>query len=80
MFGSATAHYLLGEYDKSRSECEAILRNRPENDAAAELHTASIAAKDEEEEKKAKKIAVGGTVAVAAMGLALLFGAGGRKR
>ena len=44
------------------------------------MHTASIAAKDEEEEKKAKKIAVGGTVAVAAMGLALLFGAGGRKR
>lgn len=80
MFGSATAHYLLGEYDKSRSACEAILRNRPESDAAAELHTASIAAKDDEEEQKVKQMAVGGTVAIAAVGLALLFGAGGRKR
>ena len=78
MYGSATAYYLLGEYDKTRSTCEAILRNRPENDAAAELHTASIAAKDEEDEKKATKIAVGGTVAVAAVGLALILG--GRKR
>ncbi|KAL7537360.1 hypothetical protein ACHAXR_007766 [Thalassiosira sp. AJA248-18] len=78
MYGSAIARYLLGEYDKSRSICEAILRNRPENDAAAELHTASIAAKDEEDENKAKKIAVGGTVAVAAVGLALLLG-GARK-
>ena len=78
MYGSATAYYLLGEYDKTRSTCEAILRNRPENDAAAELHTASIAAKDEEDEKKATKIAVGGAVAVAAVGLALLLG--GRKR
>ena len=79
MYGSATAYYLLGQYDKCRHICEQILRNRPENDAAAELHTASIAAKDEEDEKKAKKIAVGGTVAVAAVGLALLLG-GGRKR
>ncbi|KAL9178876.1 hypothetical protein ACHAXT_011849 [Thalassiosira profunda] len=79
MLGSATAHYLLGEFDISRSMCEAILRNRPENDAAAELHTASIAARDQKEEDLAKKMAVGGTVAVAAVGLALLLG-GGRKR
>ena len=46
--------------------------------AAAELHTASIAAKDEEDELKAKKIAVGGTMAIAAVGLALLLG--GKKR
>jgi len=78
MYGSATAHYLLGEYDKCRSLCEAILRTRPENELAAELHTAAIAAKDEEDEKTAKKIAVGGTVAVAAVGLALLLG--GKKR
>lgn len=78
MYGSATAYYLLGEYDKSRSVCEAILRNRPENELAAELHTACIAAKDEDDERKAAKIAVGGTVAVAAVGLALLLG--GRKR
>ena len=74
------AHYLLGEYEKSRSECEAILRTRPENHAAAELHMASIAAKDKDEETKAKKIAVGGTVAIAAVGLALLFGAGEKRR
>lgn len=78
MYGSATAHYILGEYDKSRSICEAILRNRPDNDAAAELHTASIAARDEADEKKIKQVAVGGTVAVAAVGLALLLG--GKKR
>ena len=78
MYGSATAYYLLGQYDKSRSVCEAILRTRPENDVAAELHTASIAAKDEEDERKAAKLAIGGTAAVAALGLALLLG--GRKR
>ena len=79
MYGSATAHYLLGEYDKCRGICEAILRSRPENDAAAELHIASIVAKDEEDEKKAKQIAVGGTVAIAAVGLAALI-LGGKKR
>ena len=42
------------------------------------LYTASIAAKDEEDELKAKKIAVGGTMAIAAVGLALLLG--GKKR
>ena len=78
MYGTAAANYLLGRYDKSRSICEAILRNMPENNAAAELHTASIAAKDEEDELKAKKIAVGGTMAIAAVGLALLLG--GKKR
>ncbi|EED89439.1 predicted protein [Thalassiosira pseudonana CCMP1335] len=79
MIGAATAHYLLKQYDTARSVCEAILRNRPENGLAAELHTASIAAREEEEERKAKNIAVGGTVAVAAVGLALLLG-GGKKR
>ena len=69
---------VLGQYDKSRSVCEAILRTRTENDVAAELHTDSIAAKDEEDERKAAKLAIGGTAAVAALGLALLLG--GRKR
>lgn len=78
MYGTATANYLLGEYEKCRSVCEAILRNRPDNVAAAELHTASIAAKDEEDELQAKKIAVGGTMAIAVLGLALLLG--GKKR
>jgi fission 1 protein len=74
MFGSATARYLLGEYDETRSLCESILRNRPENEAAAELHTASVSAKDDQDEKLARDIALGGTAAVAALGLALLLG------
>ena len=78
MYGSAVAHYLLGEYDTCRLICEAILRNRPENDAAAELHSAAISRKDEADEMKARNIAVGGTLAIAAVGLALLFG--GKKR
>jgi len=80
MYGCAVAHYLLGEYDKSRSECEAILRTYPENNAVADLHVASFAAMDEDDEKKAKTIAVGGTVAMAALGLALMFGAGAKRR
>jgi len=78
MYGSAVAHYLLGEYGTCRSICEAILRTRPENDAAAELHSAAISCKDEADEKKARNIAVGGTVAIAAVGLAFLLG-GKRK-
>jgi len=74
MFGSATAHYLLGEYDEARSLCEAILRNRPENEAAAQLHTAALSAKDDRDEKMVRDIAIGGTAAVAAVGLALLLG------
>jgi len=73
MFGSATAHYLLQEYDDARFLCEAILRTRPENEAAAQLHTASVSAKDDREEKMAR-VAIGGTAAVAAVGLALLLG------
>lgn len=78
MYGTATAHYLLGEYDVARLECEAILRSRPEHDAAAELHTACVAARDAKEEKMVGQIALGGTVAVAAIGLAFLLG--GKKR
>ena len=71
----------LPEYDKSRNICEAILRNRPENVLAAELHSASISAKDDADEKKVKQIAVGGTVAVAALGVAgLILGGAGKKR
>ncbi|KAL7437647.1 hypothetical protein ACHAXM_005738 [Skeletonema potamos] len=74
MFGSATAHYILGEYDETRSLCEAILRNRPENEAAAQLHTAALSAKDDQDEKMVRDIAIGGTAAIAAVGLALLLG------
>ena len=81
MYGSAIARYLLGEYDKSRNICEAILRNRPENVLAAELHTSNLSAKDDADEKKVKQIAVGGTVAVAALGVAaLILGGAGKKR
>lgn len=79
MFGSATAHYLLGDYEEARSICEAILRNRPENEAAAQLHTAAVSAKDDKDEKMARDIAIGGTAAVAAVGLAALL-LGGKKR
>lgn len=79
MYGTATAYYLLGNYDECRSLCEAILRTRPENVAASELHTASIAAKDEDDVKKAKHMALaGGAVGIAALGLAMLLG--GKKR
>lgn len=78
MYGSATAHYLLGNYNEAQFLCEAILRNRPENEAAAQLHTAALSAKDDREEKMVRDVAIGGTAAVAAVGLALLLG--GRKR
>lgn len=74
MLGSATAHYLLGNYNEARYLCEAILRNRPENEAAAQLHTAALSAKDDREEKMVRDVAIGGTAAVAAVGLALLLG------
>ncbi len=80
MYGSAVAHYLLGVYDTCRLICEAILRNRPENNAAAELHNAAISCEDEADKKKARNIAVGGTVTIAAIGLALLLGGKNRKR
>ncbi len=79
MFGTATAHYLLGDSEQTRSICEAILRNRPENEAAAQLHTAAVSAKDDKDEKMARDIAIGGTAAVAAVGLAALL-LGGKKR
>jgi len=69
MFGSATAMYLLGDFKEARKRCEAILRSNPENRAAAELHLASIAAQDMKDEDNMMKIAVGGSTAVAAIGL-----------
>mmetsp|Transcript_24759 Transcript_24759/g.49367 ORF Transcript_24759/g.49367 Transcript_24759/m.49367 type:complete len:163 (-) Transcript_24759:396-884(-) len=79
MYGIATARYLLGQYDKARMECEAILRSRPEHELAGELHLACLVAKEEREEEKVKKVVVGGTVAVAAVGLAMLLGGGKRR-
>ena len=78
MIGSAQAHYLLRQYKEARSTAEAILRNNPQNALAGELHVASMLALEEEEKKKVRDVAIGGTAAVAALGLALLLG--GRKK
>jgi fission 1 protein len=78
MIGSAQAHYLLKRYADSRSVAEAILRNNPQNALAGELHVASMVALEEEEERKVRNVAIGGTAAVAALGLAMLLG--GRKK
>ena len=78
MIGSCQAHYLLKQYSEARSVAEAILRNNPQNALAGELHVAAMVAM-EEEERKVRNVAIGGTAAVAAVGLALLLG-GGKKR
>mmetsp|Transcript_27201 Transcript_27201/g.50383 ORF Transcript_27201/g.50383 Transcript_27201/m.50383 type:complete len:168 (-) Transcript_27201:244-747(-) len=74
MYGSATALYLLGEFKEARSRCEAILRSKPDSRTAAELHLASIDAIEEEEERRAKQIAIGGSAAVAVLGAAVAIG------
>mmetsp|Transcript_47224 Transcript_47224/g.142993 ORF Transcript_47224/g.142993 Transcript_47224/m.142993 type:complete len:163 (-) Transcript_47224:134-622(-) len=74
MYGSATALYLLGEFKEARSQCEAILRSKPDSRTAAELHLASIDAVEEEEERRSKQIAIGGSAAVAVLGAAVAIG------
>ena len=80
MIGSCQAHYLLKHYAEARSVAEAILRNNPQNALAGELHVASMVAMEEDEERKVRNVAIGGTAAVAALGLALLLGGAGKKR
>ena len=78
LYGSAVAHYLLGEFAKCRSITEMILRSRGgRHDLASQLHTAAIVSKEQQDKKQAA-VALGGTVAVAAIGIACLLG--GRKR
>lgn len=78
LYGSAVAHYLLGEFVKCRQITEMILRSRGgRHDLASQLHTASIVSKEQQDKKQAA-VALGGTVAVAAIGIACLLG--GRKR
>eukprot|EP00568_Trieres_chinensis_P003421 CAMPEP_0183300094 /NCGR_PEP_ID=MMETSP0160_2-20130417/6628_1 /TAXON_ID=2839 ORGANISM="Odontella Sinensis, Strain Grunow 1884" /NCGR_SAMPLE_ID=MMETSP0160_2 /ASSEMBLY_ACC=CAM_ASM_000250 /LENGTH=163 /DNA_ID=CAMNT_0025462453 /DNA_START=94 /DNA_END=585 /DNA_ORIENTATION=- len=74
MYGSATALYLLGDFKEARGRCEAILRSKPDSRTAAELHLACIDAIEEEEERRAKKIAIGGSAAVAVLGAAVAIG------
>eukprot|EP00540_Astrosyne_radiata_P019103 CAMPEP_0116847558 /NCGR_PEP_ID=MMETSP0418-20121206/14502_1 /TAXON_ID=1158023 /ORGANISM="Astrosyne radiata, Strain 13vi08-1A" /LENGTH=162 /DNA_ID=CAMNT_0004479019 /DNA_START=66 /DNA_END=554 /DNA_ORIENTATION=- len=69
MYGSATALYLLKDYEKARQRCESILRSRPESRLAKELHLASMAGEEEEQKKQVQKMTMG-TVAVAALGVA----------
>merc|ERR1712137_68459 len=70
MYGSATALYLLGDHEESRARCENILRSRPDNRLAREMHLAVQAAQEEREDQQLKKAATVGTVAVAALGVA----------
>jgi len=65
----AVALYLLGEYKDARNRCEAILRSEPDSSGTVELHLACMNAMEEEE--RLKRLAAGGTVAVAAVGLVL---------
>lgn len=52
-----------------QARCEAILRTRPESRLASELHLASIAAEEQQEQERVQKIAIG-TGAAVAVGLA----------
>jgi len=53
----------------NKNRCEAILRSEPDSSGTVELHLACVDAMEEEE--NLKKIATGGTIAVAAVGLVL---------
>jgi fission 1 protein len=69
MFGAAIALYLLRNFEGARNRCEAILRSEPDNSGTIELHLACVDAHEEEE--RMKRIATGGTAAIAAAGLIL---------
>jgi fission 1 protein len=70
MYGAATALYLLGDYQETRDRCEAILRSHPESRVAKELHLAAIESEDRRQIEQAKKAALNGVVAAAAVGVA----------
>lgn len=69
MYAAATAQYLLTDYAECRTRCENILRSKPSCRIAAELHLASIESQEQDDKEKMKQAAVGGTVAVAALGI-----------
>jgi len=68
-YGSAVALYLLREYDRCRSRCEAILRTNPDNRVASELHLACMAAAEEADAQKFKDVALGSTAVAVGVGL-----------
>jgi mitochondrial fission 1 protein len=69
MYAAATALYLLGDYEESRARCESILRSQPEQPVAIELHRASIESIEQRDAEKLKQAAIGGTAAVAVLGV-----------
>jgi hypothetical protein len=50
--------------------CEQILRSKPESRLASEVHLASIESQEQHEAKQIKDAAIGGAVAMAAVGVA----------
>lgn len=71
MVGSATALYLLGDYTRARSRCEAILRSRPDSRNTKELHLACIEGEEERKEQLLKKGVIESTIGMAAIGVAI---------
>ena len=51
-YAVATALYLLGDYEESRTRCENILRSKPGCRIASELHLASIESQEQEDAQK----------------------------
>ncbi|KAL3944094.1 MAG: hypothetical protein SGBAC_001825 [Bacillariaceae sp.] len=70
MYGSACAFYLLEDYERCRERCENILRSNPESRLTMELHLACIESKEQKEAELVKKTAIGGAVAMGALGVA----------
>lgn len=53
-----------------KESCESILRSNPESRLTSELHLASIESKEQFDAKKLKDAAIGGAVAMGALGVA----------
>eukprot|EP00814_Leptocylindrus_danicus_P017674 CAMPEP_0116027304 /NCGR_PEP_ID=MMETSP0321-20121206/14545_1 /TAXON_ID=163516 /ORGANISM="Leptocylindrus danicus var. danicus, Strain B650" /LENGTH=169 /DNA_ID=CAMNT_0003500625 /DNA_START=114 /DNA_END=623 /DNA_ORIENTATION=+ len=83
IYGAAIALYLNGTYAAAREKCEAILRAEPDQAPAVELHLACLDAIEEENAKNVEKVVIGGSAAIAGVGLALGIAGlllGGSKR
>ena len=68
-YAAATALYLLGDYDEARFRCENMLRTKPDSRIASELHLACIESQELKQEQQLQQAAVGGTIALAALGV-----------
>lgn len=67
LFGLLTAH---GFINFLQERCENILRSNPESRLTMELHLACIESKEQQEAEQLKKTAIGGAVAMGALGVA----------